>query len=138
MGIHLCGYCYRPNGNGSTQIGFGNICHPSGSGDIVLLNEASGVQYEMPDLILHYVLDHQWLPPQEFVQEVMTGALKPVCRFQTKGLDITSTPKKAFVVKKIGYLEGSFETGDVPKGFAGKLEELMVASSPDFVVRYRF
>jgi len=117
LGVHRCAYC----------SGGGFFDHGS-SGDVFLQFD-SGVLWQMPDMILHYVADHEWLPPQEFVNDVMKSSLMGAERWQTKS--ITKS-------RKVGYLEGEFARGIVPEGFVEKLEELMEkASGDEFKVQYR-
>ena len=106
MGFHLCTFC-KPD----AQNRFSNIS----SGDVTLVF-ASGRSWEMPDMILHYVADHNWHPPGEFIRDVMNSQLIGGSRLQTKGL-----------VVRIGYLVvlNSSELGSVPNGFIDRLKECM-------------
>lgn len=106
MGFHACEYC--PTG------GQGRYNHLS-SGDVTLIFD-SGCVWEMPDMILHYIADHGWQPPAEFVDDVMNCKLIGGERLQTKS-PVTPT--------KIAYLNGPFTQGPVPNGFVEKLESLM-------------
>jgi hypothetical protein len=71
----------------------------------------------MPDMILHYIKDHGWLPPWEFIDDVMNHDLVGGRRLQTKG----PMPQPV----QIGYLKGPYIQGLVPVGFVEKLEQLM-------------
>ena len=67
-GSHLCEFCPRP----PTKLSPGGIpmLDPlpgtTGNGEI-RVTAASGTTYVAPVLIIHYVLAHGYLPPQEFV-----------------------------------------------------------------------
>jgi hypothetical protein len=68
----------------------------------------------MPDMVLHYIADHKWLPSPLFVDDVVNSELLGGERLQTKS---PQTP--------IGYLSGEFTKGDVPEGFVERLKSLM-------------
>lgn len=119
MGFHLCPFCTP-----TSVRKYSN----SSSGDVIL-GFASGRDYEMPDMILHYIGDHGYLPSAIFVEDVMGGKLVIATRLQTKG-----------IVQEIGYLEleGDFQKGEVPSGFVEKLEQMMLgAVSAEDRERYR-
>ena len=83
----------------------------------------------MPDMILHYIADHGWQPPAEFIDDVMNHQFVDGQRLQTKS-----------VVRpvKIAYLSGPFKRGPVPDGFVEKLESLMhLAAGQGMRVQYR-
>lgn len=105
MGFHVCTYC-PPEAQGK----YGN----RSSGDVTLVF-GNGNAYEVPDMILHYIEDHKFLPPSTFMNDVLNGVLVFGGRLQTKGA----------IIARIGYLEGEFETGQTPAGFVSKLEQLM-------------
>lgn len=105
MGFHVCEYC-KPE----SENRFSNMS----SGDTTL-TFSSGRTWMVPDMILHYVVDHGWLPPQEFIGDVMNSKLIGGHRDQTKSPD----------VQHIGYLSGNFEQGEVPEFFVEKLESLL-------------
>lgn len=79
MGFHVCEYCGEATSSGDVTMAFMN-----------------GHVWMMPDMILHYVADHGWLPPADFQGDVM--AVQPIAmlRQQTKGVD----------VRRVGYLSG--------------------------------
>lgn len=72
----------------------------------------------MPDMILHYVADHGFQPPRDFIYDVMNSEVVAGHRVQTRSMP-----------QRIGYLSGSFPQGAVPEGFLRKLEVLMLAAS---------
>ena len=117
MGFHICEYGCRPE-----ERVYSNIS----SGDVILVF-ASGNAWTMPDMILHYIADHQWRPSAEFINDVMNGKLVCSTRAQTKS-----------ITRDIGYLSGPFETGPVPEGFVEKLEKMMIGAEVNGnPVRYR-
>jgi hypothetical protein len=79
----------------------------------------------MPDMILHYVADHEWQPPVDFVADVMEGDLAAGSRRQTRSI-INNVFDGAV---QVGYLEGVISAGPVPDGFIERLEGLMNLSS---------
>lgn len=115
MGFHICGACK----GSSISRRFPN----TSSGD-VNLSFTNGRRWVMPDMILHYVADHGWQPPADFVADVMNGTLKTGGRRQTRGADNVFEN-----ATRMGYLEGAISTGSVPSGFAEKLESLMQQAS---------
>lgn len=110
MGFHVCEYC---------KPGARNRYPNTSSGDVTLVFE-SGRIWEMPDMILHYVADHGWLPPAEFVDDVLRGQVVSGNRLQTKSV-VAPT--------RIGYLSGQYRQGAVPRGFVEKLESLMLQAA---------
>lgn len=107
MGFHVCEYCEQKG----ITISRGN----TSSGDVIM-EFASGRSWIMPDMIIHYVRDHGYLPPREFCEDVMSGNLIAGKRLQTKG--ITSPTK-------VGYLSGPFETSEPNIKFCFRLANLM-------------
>lgn len=89
------------------------------SGDVTL-EFASGRTWQMPDMIVHYIADHGWQPPTEFVEDVM--GLRPIrsARAQTKGVD---------TITKVGYLNERFISGPVSWDLVGKLVALITQAS---------
>lgn len=107
MGFHICEYC-RPGSKGRY--------HNTSSGDVILKFDSGNI-WEMPDMILHYIADHEFKPPVEFIEDVMNGRVTGSKRLQTKGLP-----------RRVGYLSGNYAEGEVPAGFLEKLESLMIAA----------
>lgn len=74
-GFHLCEFCPPP----PTKLSPGGIpiLDPlpgtAGNGEI-RVTAASGITYVAPVLILHYVVSHGYLPPQEFVDAAIVEA----------------------------------------------------------------
>ena len=79
MGWHTCEFCPQE----PTETRFKN----TSSGD-VNLTFTNGHRWVMPDMILHYVADHSWLPPQDFMDDVINGELADSGRVQTRGMSI--------------------------------------------------
>ncbi|MBI3632424.1 MAG: hypothetical protein HY225_03175 [Candidatus Vogelbacteria bacterium] len=115
MGFHLCSFC-------ATGFDMGrNKYSKISSGDVNLTFE-NAHKWVMPDMILHYVGDHHWLPPANFVDDVMNGELVECDRIQT--LDIGTD--KIYNGTRVGYLSGNILLDSVvPDGFLDMLEFLM-------------
>lgn len=113
MGFHVCEYCPR-------EPSEGNCFKNTSSGDVNLTFE-NGHKWVMPDMILHYVADHGWSPPADFVEDVMSGVLVDFEREQTRSINFG----RIYDGERIGYLSGPFEKGMVPEDFVDKLEVLM-------------
>jgi hypothetical protein len=67
-GIHACNICPAVK-NGFHSIEIDGRKHELGSAEIRVAG--SQVQYAAPNLILHYVVDHRYLPPEDFVASVI-------------------------------------------------------------------
>ena len=107
MGSHWCELCDGSYNNS------GNLFPKTSSGDVNLTFK-NGHKWVMPDMILHYVADHKWQPPQEFVEDVMNGELLRCDRTQTRDMGF-----------EVGYLSGEIIPGVVPEKFIENLESLM-------------
>lgn len=44
-----------------------------GSSEIRILDKEKGVIYASPDLIIHYIVNHNYLPPKEYIKAVIEG-----------------------------------------------------------------
>lgn len=110
MGFHVCMFC---RGNKESK-------YPITSSGDVTLHFDSGRSYVMPDMILHYIADHHWAPPKEFIEDVMNGGIVASDRRQTRSCNS---------LVSVGYLRDTFKEGRVPDGFIEKLEILMAAAS---------
>jgi hypothetical protein len=117
MGFHLCEFCDNKK-HGKNRFS------ASSSGDVSLVF-TNGRKWVMPDMILHYIGDHNWLPPREFVEDIMSGVIASSDRSQTRSV----LPVKACKEQKVGYLSGPFAAGVVPYSFLKRLEELMERAS---------
>ena len=118
MGFHHCGFC-PPDPVVNT---FGNLS----SGD-VNLTFANGNRWVMPDMILHYVADHGWRPPQKFIEDVMNGEYADSGRAQTCNMTINEIMRG----ERVGYLADTLEEGEVPPEFIDRLEQLMKKAGSD-------
>lgn len=116
MGFHICEYC-QAAGNLGKEMRFS----PLSSADVTL-RFPSGRNWSFPHTgLLHYVTIHNFLPPKEFIDDVMSGSVLSGGFGQTKS---SPTP--------IGYLDGpGFPTGPVPQGFVEKLEQLIEKAKGD-------
>ena len=73
MGIHECEFCQEINGS---QGGW-----EYGSGEIWVFG-SDAAHYVAPDMIYHYVVTHQYLPPEEFIQAVLVCPLPDTPEYQ--------------------------------------------------------
>jgi hypothetical protein len=69
FGFHECQFCPSPEcpvkvARGDEQVSLGN-------GEIRVIG--TDAVYAAPTLVYHYVVDHDYLPPEEFVEAVLTG-----------------------------------------------------------------
>lgn len=117
MGFHICETCH-----GQAQ----SPRFPNTSSGDVNLTFSNGHRWVMPDMILHYVADHGWQPPSEFVADVMNGELQTGGRRQTRSVGNVFDGATS-----IGYLTGTIPTGPVPDNFVEMLENLMQRASGD-------
>lgn len=62
MGSHECQWCPRPSQH---MMGL------RGNGSIIVVSPTSDITYEAPVLIHHYVTEHNYLPPQDFITAVL-------------------------------------------------------------------
>lgn len=46
---------------------------PMGSYEIRVIDKLNNLVYAAPDLILHYIINHHYLPPKEFIEAVKNG-----------------------------------------------------------------
>ena len=71
-GFHSCDFCgpewvmQEAERNGE-KLGLGSA--------EILVRSNSGITYAAPDLIYHYIVEHQYQPPQEFIEAVKTAPL---------------------------------------------------------------
>jgi hypothetical protein len=79
-GIHICEFCPPP----PTVLAGGRIPVPApppgtfGNGEIRVrgVGTKSNITYVAPTLVHHYVVEHHYLPPQEFIDAVNAT---PIC-----------------------------------------------------------
>jgi hypothetical protein len=94
MGFHTCEYCAQK----------GNIRPATSSGDVTLKFRSNLAQtaFVMPDMIVHYVLEHDYLPPENFVNSVLLFEL--------------SDEEPTGNIDRVGYLTGNFQKNDESAG----------------------
>lgn len=79
-GFHTCEFCSPPPPflvyaqMGNKRIGLG-------SAEIRVIYQ--GRVYAAPDMIYHYVMEHQYRPPEEFIEAVLQGPLPDSAEYQT-------------------------------------------------------
>ncbi|EKQ51577.1 MULTISPECIES: ankyrin repeat domain-containing protein [unclassified Clostridium] len=71
-GYHNCNLCSVFNKEVFTTTHKGNSVK-LGSGEIRVLSENGKISYSAPNLIYHYIVNHEYKPPDEFVQAVLKG-----------------------------------------------------------------
>ena len=91
------------------------------SRDLVLIFSGGGA-YQVPEIIIHYVADHGWRPPEKFIADVMQRQILPP----------STAPQQPFstliTLQNVGYLRGddlSKSRGPVPEGFVGALAQIL-------------
>lgn len=83
------------------------------------LRFSNGHIWRFPDLILHYIRDHNWVPPDDFVQDVFSGQQV-----------FYSALNQECICRRVGYLAKSeVVSGSPTVGLADRLEVLMIAVS---------
>lgn len=103
MGFHVCEYCQKS----------GEAKPATSSGDVTL-SFSNGKQYMVPDMLPHYVSQHGFCPPEQFVSDVLNTEFTGGSRRQTRS-----------VPEQVGYLSGEFVRGPVPEIFLEKLKRVM-------------
>lgn len=79
------------------------------------LKFSNGHVWTFPNLILHYIHDHNWRPPEGFVEDVLN----------TKLTSVLPSSQKIFH-QRIGFLsEEDLIDEDIPEGLVEKLEDLI-------------
>lgn len=109
---HVCGWCQN-SGIVVPDMKYG----PVSSSDVIL-SFTTGRIWQFPYKGLpHYITVHQFLPPQEFIDDVMEGKL-------LKFFLSLSSAKPV----KIGYLvyPEDFAKGEVPTHFIERLEHFVI------------
>lgn len=56
-GFHVCDFCGEDRGNGELHVSY------------------KGQRYQAPAMIIHYIRDHNYKPPQEFIDAVLNNKL---------------------------------------------------------------
>ncbi|MBM4073696.1 MAG: hypothetical protein FJ271_32960 [Planctomycetes bacterium] len=70
-GFHVCEFCPNAANAPLAAIRIGNEAR-LGFGEIRVRHQGGKV-FAAPTLIYHYVADHQYLPPREFIEAVLLG-----------------------------------------------------------------
>lgn len=101
MGFHTCQFCQATGEK-----------HPATSSGDVTLTFTNGYSYIMPDMIAHYIEDHMYAPPENFVDNVTEGTL---AEGRTK-----ASPER------VGYLDSPYFTrGQTTTLFQLRLRQLI-------------
>jgi len=90
MGVHTCEICNNTNPIVCNKIRDRGV--HVGSSEIWVIANMSNVVYIAPDLIYHYVLDHHYLPPGEFIRAVLIGSLPNSREYQNRLLQLELQP----------------------------------------------
>ena len=71
-GQHVCEFCVAPSDIISIDGRYKEMWEyaRTGNGEIRVQGE-DGVKYSAPALLLHYISEHQYQPPQEFINAVL-------------------------------------------------------------------
>jgi hypothetical protein len=79
MGVHYCDFCNEKDTIMENlikpQVKFNNETINLGGSEIFVIKDK--LVYIAPSLIFHYVLDHEYLPPDEFIDAVMQYEIIP-------------------------------------------------------------
>lgn len=72
-GFHQCEFCNRPDWYSSQNNIYGEQAHWAsiGDGEIRVLGKTA--VYAAPALVYHYVVEHDYKPPDEFIEAVLSG-----------------------------------------------------------------
>jgi hypothetical protein len=79
-GRHLCEFCRPPDDIIDAEPRYREVWEMfrSGNGELHVRSE-TGVVYSAPALVIHYVSEHQYQPPPEFIAAVLyQRALRPL------------------------------------------------------------
>ncbi|MBW4681284.1 MAG: hypothetical protein KME19_14375 [Microcoleus vaginatus WJT46-NPBG5] len=69
-GFHTCEFCGGSH-QGNPQYGEAHDLARLGNGEIRVIGQSA--LYAAPTLIHHYVVDHRYNPPEEFIKAVLSG-----------------------------------------------------------------
>ena len=72
LGFHQCPFCKEPSFG--IHVRRGDKETDLGSAEIWILGQ-NGIIYAAPDLIYHYIVGHDYQPPDEFIQAVIQSPL---------------------------------------------------------------
>lgn len=79
-GYHQCELCEIPEYPVRIKHGGSNI--PLGATELRVVSP-TGIVYASPDLVLHYISEHKYLPPSEFIEAVMNGPLPSTSAYKS-------------------------------------------------------
>lgn len=68
-GFHVCELCPRESSGKSVRIEYKNVRRTVGYYEIRVFGERN--TYAFPSLAFHYILEHHYRPPQEFIDAVL-------------------------------------------------------------------
>ena len=120
MGVHICEYLKEEEGK---RLGLMNMNVYYSSGD-VMLSYSSGRSWCMPDMVPLYI-ELGWLPPKEFIQDVMTSTVTEGERSQTRGPAVRPV-SIGYINPKDHPLPRPFKIHPaLPEGFMKKLKDHM-------------
>lgn len=91
MGFHTCEYC---DNDSKSQH------RSTSSSDNWIKSPGYNVTYQVPDMILHYVVHHGYVPSTEFIKNIMKNSVDELAG--------NSSDQWAQNIKKVGYLSGPF------------------------------
>lgn len=87
-GFHVCDFCKKPK-NGIPIITYKGVKREVGYYEIRVWDE-NGNMYAAPSLILHYILEHDYKPPQDFIDAVMNSPDASSKEYYQKVLEYTN------------------------------------------------
>ena len=123
MGYHICQFCKATGVLGSNGFNPKESFRfsPYSSADVTL-KFTSGNAWVFPhEGLAHYIFQHRFLPPKDFVEDVLRSELQSGVFRATRGRE--SNPIR------VGYLtEGGFQTGEIPDEFLERLLALIEKS----------
>jgi hypothetical protein len=72
-GFHVCEFCKFPV-DGPLSVERNNEVIRLGMGEIRIFGDNEQI-YAAPDMIYHYIADHNYKPPEEFLEAILTSPL---------------------------------------------------------------
>ncbi|MHB1766834.1 MAG: DUF7919 family protein [Phycisphaerae bacterium] len=76
-GFHPCELCEAAIASGGITACWGGTSRKLGSAEIRVVSQA-GVTYAAPDLVIHYIEAHGYMPPDEFMQALLAKSATTV------------------------------------------------------------
>lgn len=98
MGIHECEFCQESSSRLVIQRGDEKIQPGSG---VILVFKNKDTAYLAPDLIYHYIVDHGYMPPQEFISAVIKCPFPYMKKYHTLVEDFRSAGDKRSIITAI-------------------------------------